>query len=280
MMLLALSVLVSGCGAKAASISPAPRAEMVLATTTSTYDSGLLDAILPDFERAYKVKVKVVAVGSGQAIKLGEQGNADIILVHSRADEDRFVAQGYGTARYEVMYNDFIIIGSPEDPAGIRGMTQAAAALRKIAQARATFISRGDSSGTHEKEKAIWKEAGVEPQGQWYVSAGQGMGAVLTMASERHAYTLADRGTYGAWQGKLELSILVEGDEALFNPYGLIPVNPARYPQVKRELAEKMVEWMTSLETQEKISKFQKQGQALFYPHSDKWRAAHPQKEK
>jgi len=286
---LLLLMLLAGCGATASPIpSPsstsavraAPGVEMVLATTTSTYDSGLLDVILPDFEKAHNVKVKVVAVGSGQAIKLGEQGDADIILVHSRQAEDKFVAEGYGTARYDVMYNDYIIIGPPNDPAGIKGVNQAAAAFKKIAQAKATFISRGDDSGTHTKELAIWKAAGVEPKGEWYVSAGQGMGAVLTMANERRAYTLADRGTYGAWQGRMELPILAEGDEALFNPYGIIPVNPARHPQVKYELAQKMVEWMTSLETQEAIGRFQQQGQVLFYPNSDKWLAAHPRQGK
>ncbi len=227
--------------------------------------------ILPEFEKANNVKVKVIAVGTGQAIELGERGDADIILVHARASEDKFVADGHGINRRDVMYNDFIIIGPESDPAEIEGMTDAAAAFKAIAQAQAPFISRGDNSGTHTKEKVIWEKAELEPGGDWYISAGQGMGEVLTMAEEQQAYTLADRATYLARREGLSLPILVEGDEMLFNPYGIIPVNPEKHPQVKYELAEKFAEWIISVETQRKIGEYKKYGEILFYPDSEEW---------
>ncbi len=249
---------------------------MVLATTTSTYDSGLLDYLLPDFEARYNARVEVIAVGTGQAIKTAEQGDADVILVHARAREDKFVAEGYGVDRQDVMYNDFVIIGPEGDPAGIRGMTDAAAALAKIAEAQAPFASRGDESGTHSKEKAIWEKAGIEPGGGWYLSLGQGMGATLTFANEKGAYTLTDRGTYLSRQEGLGLPILVEGDAILFNPYGIIAVNPAKHPHVEHELAQKFIEWLTSVDIQEKIGEFGKDkfGMPLFTPDSEGWRAA------
>ena len=187
--------------------------ELILATTTSTENSGLLAYILPDFEAKAGVKVNVIAVGTGQAIKLGEDGNADVLLVHARAQEDAFMAAGHGSRREDVMYNDFVIVGPESDPAGIKGMKKADRALTKIADAKAPFVSRGDESGTHTKEKAIWAAAGIEPSGDWYISAGQGMGAVLTMADEQQAYTLSDRATYLArtLEGT-DLVILVEGD--------------------------------------------------------------------
>lgn len=255
--------------------SDAPR-HLTLATTTSTDDSGLLDYLLPDFEQQYGVTVDVVAVGTGQALALGASGDADVVLVHARAREDAFVAEGHGTARYDVMYNDFVIVGPADDPAGIGGMTDAAAAFRQIAEAEATFISRGDDSGTHTKERAIWEAAGIEPAGDWYISAGQGMGAVLTMADEQQGYTLSDRATYLARQQEgLSLEILVEGDPILFNPYGVIPVNPETHPGVNAELAQTFVDWLTSLETQTQIAEFEVNGQQLFTPDSEAWRAAH-----
>lgn len=254
---------------------PAPQ-EMILATTTSTYDSGLLDAILPHFEQAHKVKVKVVALGTGQAIKTAEKGDADVILVHDRAKEDQFVADGYGVNRQDVMYNDFVIVGPEADPAGIKGLKDAAAAFASIAEAQAAFASRGDESGTHSKERVIWEKAGLEPSGDWYLSLGQGMGATLTVANEKGAYTLTDRSTYLARQEGLQLVILVESDPILFNPYGVIAVNPQKHPGVKYDLAMKFIEWLTSVDTQEKIGQFgqEKFGQPLFYPHSEEWRAA------
>jgi len=209
-------------------------------------------------------------VGTGQAIKTGEKGDADVILVHARAREDKFVAEGYGVNRQDVMYNDFVIVGPEDDPAGIQGMTDAATALARIAEAQAPFASRGDESGTHSKEKAIWEKAGVEPGDDWYLSLGQGMGATLTFANEKGAYTLTDRGTYLSRQEGLELPVLVEGDPILFNPYGVIAVNPEKHPHVKYEFAMKFIEWLTSVGAQEKIGEFgvERFGQPLFYPNA------------
>jgi tungstate transport system substrate-binding protein len=249
---------------------------LILATTTSTEDSGLLDYILPDFEEKYNAEVDVIAVGTGEALAMGASGDADVVLVHARAQEDAFVEAGDGTERYDVMYNDFIIVGPADDPAGIKGMKSAADAFAAIAASGATFISRGDESGTHTKERAIWAEAGIEPAGDWYQSAGQGMGAVLTMADEQQAYTLSDRATYLARQAEgLVLEILVEGDPILFNPYGVIPVNPEKHPGVNYELAQTFADWITSLETQELIASFEVNGQQLFTPDSEQWREAH-----
>jgi len=257
--------------------TPAPEAQkLILATTTSTADSGLLDYLLPDFEARYNAKVEVIAVGTGQAIKTGEQGDADVLLVHDRPKEDKFVADGYGVNRQDVMYNDFVIVGPKDDPAGIKGMTDAAAALAKIAETQATFASRGDESGTHSKEKVIWAKMGIEPGGDWYFSLGQGMGETLTFANEKGAYALTDRGTYLSRREGLELPILVEGDPILFNPYGVIAVNPEKHPHVKYELAMKFIEWLTSVDTQEKIGEFgrDKFGMPLFTSDSEEWRAA------
>jgi tungstate transport system substrate-binding protein len=247
---------------------------LILATTTSTQDSGLLDYILPDFKTRYSAIVDVIAVGTGQAIQLGTRGDADVLLVHARAQEDAFVAAGDGTARYDVMYNDFIIVGPASDPAGIRGLKSATQAFQQIADKRATFVSRGDDSGTDIKEKSIWATLKITPKGDWYVSAGQGMGAVLTMANESQAYTLSDRATYAARKAKgLDLEIMVEGDKDLFNPYGVIPVNPAKHPQVNAKLTQTFVTWITSLETQQLIASYQVGGQQLFVPDSAAWRA-------
>jgi tungstate transport system substrate-binding protein len=263
--------------------TPAPTAvppaqEMILATTTSTADSGLLDFILPSFEKANNVKVKVVAVGTGQALKLGQDGNADVVLVHARAQEDQFVADGYGVDRRDVMYNDFIIVGPTQDPAGIKGMTSAADAFKAISSKQAVFASRGDNSGTHTKEKDIWKKAGIDPKGDWYKSLGQGMGDTLIFSNEKGAYTLADRGTYLSMKSKLpNLTVLVGGssikdnsDQTLLNPYGVIAVNPAKYPKVKYDLATKFINWITSPETQKLIGSYgvDKFGQSLFYPNA------------
>ena len=281
---LALS-LIAGCATPAVAPTPEPAAttaaeeqRLILATTTSTQDSGLLDYLLPDFEAQYKIEVDVVAVGTGQAIALGEDGNADVLLVHARAREDAFMEAGHGTRREDVMYNDFVIVGPGTDPAGIQGMGNAAKALVKIAGANASFVSRGDDSGTHTKEKGIWAAAGIEPSGDWYISAGQGMGAVLTMADEQQAYTLSDRATYLArtLEGT-ELKILVEGDPILFNPYGVIAVNPDKGAHIKADLATQLIDWLVSLPAQEKIAQFgvDKFGAPLFTPDSTAWREAH-----
>ena len=251
--------------------------KLVVATTTSTADSGLLDYILPDFGQKYNADVEVVAVGTGQAVKLGADCNADVVLVHARAQEDKFVADGFGVNRQDVMYNDFIIVGPDSDPAGIKGLTSAVEAFKKIAESNSQFISRGDNSGTHVKEQAIWKAAGIEPAGDWYVSSGQGMGEVLTMANEQMAYTLSDRGTYLArtLEGT-ELVVLVQGDPILFNPYGVIAVNPAKCPTVKAELADDFITWLISPETQRMIGDFKHpSGQPLFVPDSVELKATH-----
>lgn len=252
-----------------------------LATTTSTADSGLLDAILPAFEEAYNARVDVVAVGTGQAIELGEAGDADVILVHARAREDAFVADEHGLYRADVMYNDFIIVGPADDPAGIQGMETAAEALNAIAAAEALFASRGDDSGTHTKELSLWEKAGFTPDSAvhaWYNSLGQGMGETLLFANEQGAYTLTDRGTFLSTQANLpNLQVMVGGDSiadnkdsALLNPYGVIPVNPDK-EGINNELAEQFVEWITSAEVQTQIGEYgvEQYGQPLFYPDAE-----------
>ncbi len=251
--------------------------KLILGTTTSTYDSGLLDYILPDFEKAYNAKVEVISLGTGQAIQLGKDGDADVLLVHSRRQEDAFMNEGHGTRREDVMYNDFIIVGPADDPAGIRGMRKAPRAMEKLATTESTFISRGDDSGTHNKENVLWKEAGIDSFGKWYVSAGQGMGAVLTMAEEQQAYTLSDRATYLAMTLEgLKLEILVEGDPILFNPYGVLAVNPDKNPNIKGELANQFIDWLISVPVQEKIGTFgiAEFGAPLFVPDSQPYRDA------
>lgn len=248
---------------------------LILATTTSTQDSGLLDFLLPDFEAEYGVDVDVIAVGTGQALKLGEDGNADVVLVHARAQEDAFMDAGHGVRREDVMFNDFVILGPADDPAGIAESANVAEALTKIAESEAVFVSRGDESGTHVKEKSVWAAAGLEPAGDWYIAAGQGMGAVLTMANEQQAYTLSDRATYLArtLQGT-DLVILFEGDPVLFNPYGVIAVNPAKNANIQGDLANQFIDWMVSLPAQEKIAEFgvDRFGQPLFVPDAESWR--------
>jgi len=252
-------------------------ARLVLATTTSTYDSGLLDTLLPDFEDLSGAEVDVIAVGTGQALSLGENGDADVLLVHARSREDAFMEAGHGVRREDVMYNDFVIVGPPDDPAGIKGMKDAAKAFQLIADVEAPFVSRGDDSGTNIKEKAIWGEAGLEPDGGWYISVGQGMGAVLTLANEQQAYTLSDRATYLArtLEGT-DLVLLVEGDPILFNPYGVIAVNPDKNPEINNELANSFIDWLISVPVQNKISDFGRDefGQSLFVPDSQPWRDA------
>ena len=237
-----------------------------LATTTSTENSGLLDVLLPPFERQFNVKVDVIAVGTGKALKIGENGDVDIVFVHSRAAEDQFVQEGYGVNRRGVMYNDFVLLGPEDDPAGIKGMTEGTTALRQIASRRAPFISRGDDSGTHKKEKTLWKEAGTSPEGSWYMETGQGMGATLQIADEKRAYTMTDRGTYLAYRGKIDLPILVEGDPRLFNPYGIIAVNPAEHPHVHYVYAMALIGWVTSVEGQKLIAQYKKSDEPLFRP--------------
>lgn len=237
-----------------------------LSTTTSTESSGLLAVILPPFEQRFHLKVDVIAVGSGKALKLAENGDVDVVLSHAPELEQAFMAAGFGVNRRDLMYNDFIIVGPPSDPAHLRGTASATEAFKKLAAAPTTFVSRGDESGTHQKEKELWKAAGITPQGSWYLSAGQGMGEVLLMANERQAYTLADRGTYLAYKKRDELVIVVEGDRALFNPYTVTAVNPAKHPEVKYVEAMELIAWLTSPAGQKLIGSFQQEGQVLFHP--------------
>ncbi len=236
-----------------------------MATTTSTENSGLLKVLLPPFEKQHDCKVDVIAVGTGKALKLGMAGDVDLVLVHARKKEDAFVSEGYGINRKDVMYNDFVILGPAADPAGIAGLTDAAEALKKIAAAKATFVSRGDQSGTHTKERELWQAAGIEPAGDWYLEAGRGMGEVINMAGERQGYTLSDRGTYIAYQDKTDLKVQTDGDKRLFNPYGVIPVNPAKHPHAKFELATAFADYLTGEQGQQIIAGYQKNGQNLFF---------------
>ena len=237
-----------------------------LATTTSTENSGLLGVLLPPFEEKFGIKVDVIAVGTGQAIKLGENGDVDMILVHARAAEDKFIEEGYGVNRRDVMFNDFIILGPSNDPAGIKEERNVTLALKKIADCKAYFVSRGDDSGTHKKEKILWQNTKTSPEGEWYMEIGQGMGATLQVANERQAYVLCDRGTFLAYKDKIDIIILSEGDPLLFNPYGIMAVNPARYPHVKYIEAMQLIAWVTSGEGQKIIGEYKKEGEILFHP--------------
>jgi len=268
-----------------------------MSTTTSTQSSGLLDILLPELEKETGIKVKVIAKGTGAAIRDGMDGNVDVIFVHARAREEKFINEGYGTKRYAVMHNDFVILGPAKDPAGIRGMTHAGEAFKKIADSQSVFVSRGDDSGTHTKEQALWKDSGlpiekktdtivkngekrqvnyIHPQGLgvWYLSIGQGMGKTLTFADEKQAYTLADRGTYIKYKfGRdipIELDVLCEGDAALANPYGVIPVNPQKHPHVNYQLAEEFAKWLVSNRGQTAIANYRLLGKQLFYPDAVK----------
>lgn len=277
---LLLFVWLTACSPQAAE-----RPVLRLATTTSTDNSGLLEAILPAFEGEFNAQVDVIAVGTGQALALGEAGDVDVLLVHAPDREAAFVDAGHGTERQVVMYNDFVIVGPTADPAGIQGMPLAAEALTAIAQTEATFASRGDDSGTHTKERNLWLSADLppDPDGMWYKSLGQGMGDTLRFAAETGAYTLTDRATYLALQENLpDLVIMVGGDSindnqdtSLYNPYGVIPIEPAKNGNIDHELAQQFAAWLTSVETQEMIGVFGQDayGQPLFYPDSAAWRS-------
>ena len=240
--------------------------DLRIASTTSTEATGLFGYLLPVFEGQCLCKVSVIAVGTGKALKLGENGDVDVVFVHSRADEEQFISQGFGVDRRDVMYNDFIVVGPKNDPARLREAKSAAQAMQRLPDSGQTFVSRGDDSGTHKKELLLWKAANVQPEGAWYLSAGQGMSEVLLMASERGAYTLSDRGTYTALIKKIDLDILFSGDKALHNPYGVIAVNPARFPEVNHSLARQFIDWITSKEGQQLIASFKVNGQQLFFP--------------
>ncbi|MGJ9419904.1 substrate-binding domain-containing protein [Massilia sp. CMS3.1] len=237
-----------------------------LSTTTSTENSGLLQYLLPTFEAKANAKVNVISVGTGKALELAKNGDVDVTLVHARASEDKFVAEGHGVNRRDVMYNDFVIAGPENDPAGIKGSKDVLGAMKKIAASGTRFISRGDNSGTDQMEKSYWKQVGSQPQGANYVSAGLGMGEVLNMASELRAYTLTDRATYIAYRSKTGLQIAVEGDPKMFNPYGIIAVNPQKSKDLNYKGAMQLVEWITSSEGQKLIASFKVDGQSVFFP--------------
>ena len=257
--------LVLACGV-VFSAAAANKNVLRLATTTSTANSGLLDYLLPKFEAKCGCKVNVISVGTGKALKLGEDGNVDVVLVHARPSEDAFVAAGHGVDRRDVMYNDFVLIGPNNDPARIKGEKDVLAGMKKIADSKWKFISRGDDSGTDQMERSYWKTLGMKPEGKWYVSAGQGMGEVLMMAGEMRAYTLADRGTYISYRDKIGLPILMQGDPRMFNPYGIIAVNPKKYPDINYKGASELISWITSAGGQKLIADFKVGGEQLFTP--------------
>jgi tungstate transport system substrate-binding protein len=240
-----------------------------MSTTTSTENSGLLSVLLPPFEKKHGCKVDVVAVGTGKALKLGEAGDVDVVFVHARTLEDKFVASGFGVNRRDAMYNDFVLVGPKDDPAGVRKTQSAPEAFRAISSKGSPFISRGDESGTHQKEKEIWASAGIVPPGAWYVEAGQGMGEVLTMATEKRGYTLSDRGTYIAFRKKTGLVVLRQGDNTLWNPYGIIAVSPKKHPHVKYDLALKLIDFVTGPEGRSLIAGFKVDGSPLFFVHGE-----------
>ena len=242
--------------------------KLVLATTTSTMDSGLLDFLVPIFEKENSCKVQVISVGTGAAIRYGKDGNADVVLVHDPVAEEQVVKQGFFVERKYLMYNDFVLVGPADDPVGIKGMTSVAEALRKIESAQAAFVSRADQSGTHKKEQRLWAAAGIKPKGSWYLVAGAGMEAILRIANEKQAYCLTDRGTWLAHQKEYELPILVEGDQELFNPYHIMLVAPAKYPFVNNSLARKFSVFLTSERGQRMIAEYgvEKYGHQMFFP--------------
>ncbi|WP_332897247.1 substrate-binding domain-containing protein [Haladaptatus sp. CMSO5] len=247
--------------------------ELVLATTTSTYDSGLLDELNSAFEDRFGVTIKTLPKGTGASLRTAEDGDADLVLVHARGAEDEFLEQGYGVNRRDVMYNDFVIVGPSDDPAGISGMGSATDALATIASEQATFVSRGDDSGTHKKEQALWEQSPGEPGGTWYQSIGKGMGDTLVQADQSGAYTLADRGTYLSMQADIGLEIMVQGPlkggpEILKNPYGVIAVNPAKYPDVNYAMAMAYIGFITGPEGQSLIENYTANGEQLFYPNA------------
>ncbi len=249
--------------------APAPR--LKLSTTTSTQDAGILDVLLPPFEKKCQCEVNVIAVGTGKALKLAESGDVDVVLVHARPLEDQFVASGFGVARRDVMYNDFVIIGPPDDPAHVGGVKTAADALKRIAAAQVPFISRGDQSGTHQKEMELWRSGGLDPQGRWYRSVGQGMGETIIMATEVRGYTISDRGTYTKFkQGKTDLKILFEHEAGLFNPYGVIAVNPTKFPWVRYDMAMQFIDFLTGAEGQTLIAGYRVGGEPVFFVYGRK----------
>ncbi len=255
----------------AAMPAPAQDTTILVASTTSTQDSGLFGHLLPQFKAATGIEVKVVALGTGQALDVGRRGDADVVFVHARPEEEKFLAEGFGVARHPVMYNDFVLIGPKSDPAGVKGSTDIAAALRAIKDKKAPFVSRGDRSGTHVAELRLWKDAGIDiatDKGDWYKSIGQGMGAALNTAAAADAYLLADRGTWLSFRNKANLAIVVQGDKRLFNQYGVMLVNPAKHPTVKKAAGQRFIDWLISPQGQRAIADYKVDGEQLFFPNA------------
>lgn len=251
--------------------APAADRSMILQSTTSTQNAGLYETILPIFEKATGIRVHVVAVGTGQALRNARKGDGDVLLVHAKADEEKFVRDGFGVARHDVMFNDFILVGPTADPAGVAGQRDASKALSLVATSGAIFASRGDNSGTHKKERALWAAAGIDPtagSGAWYREMGSGMGATLNAAVAMGAYTLTDRGTWISFKNKRGHEILMEGDKALFNQYGVILINPARHPSVKAEEGQVFIDWLIGPDGQTAIASHKIAGQQLFFPNA------------
>jgi len=268
------SLVLAVIAVAAAFAMPLARAQdksIVVASTTSTEQSGLFSHLLPAFEKDTGIKVRVVAVGTGQALDIGRRGDADVVFVHDRAAEDKFMSEGEGVRRYPVMYNDFVLIGPKQDPAKVVGGKDIFEALRKIEVAKAPFVSRGDRSGTHAAELRYWKDAGVDldkANGPWYRDNGSGMGPALNTAASMNAYILADRGTWLSFKNRGDLTIVVEGDRRLFNQYGVMLVNPTKHPSVKRDLGQQFVDWLISRKGQETIAAYKIGGEQLFFPNA------------
>jgi tungstate transport system substrate-binding protein len=251
--------------------SEAQQRYITVASTTSTEQSGLFRHLLPVFENKTGIQVRVVALGTGQALDMGRRGDADVVLVHARPLEDGFVAGGFGVRRFDVMYNDYVLVGPKSDPAGVAGGKDVVRAFQQIQKTQSPFVSRGDNSGTHFAELEIWKAAGIDiarNKGRWYRETGQGMGPALNTAAGMNAYVLADRGTWLSFKNRAGLAIVVEGDKRLFNPYGIILVNPARHPGVKREMGQAFIDWMVSREGQDAIAAYKIGGEQLFFPNA------------
>ncbi len=262
-----LSILISPAFAQSPSSNESK--ELRMATTTSTYDSGLLQNILPQFEKQSGLTVRVISGGTGKAIQLGQRGDVDVILVHSRPDEDKYLAEGHGTVRRDVMVNDFVIVGPASDPAKISETKTAADALTRIAQAKATFVSRGDDSGTHKMEMRTWATTTQKPNGDWYLSVGNGMAETLRIADQKNGYTLTDRSTFISQRQKLKLKIVMQGDPAIMNPYGVMDVNPKKNDKINHIAAQKFIDWITSAAGQTAISNFKIDGETIFFPNAN-----------
>ncbi len=268
---LVAALVIFASTATTTTVSWAAEKFIVLQSTTSTANSGLYDHLLPIFTKKTGIEVRVVAVGTGQALKNAANGDGDVLLVHAKPAEEKFVADGFGVERFDVMYNDFVFVGPPSDPAGIAGTKDAVAALKKIAAAKAPFASRGDNSGTHKKERALWKAAGIDPtqqSGAWYRETGSGMGATLNAAVGMNAYAMTDRGTWISFKNRGDFTITVQGDKDLFNQYGVILVNPKRHPHVKVAEGQAFIDWVLSQEGQGAIRSYKLGGQQLFFPNA------------